>query len=272
MMKTSNRIHWKALSVPKLGNRPSENEDAFLPVFDHHTYTDQTEFICALADGANQTPFSSLWARLLVKEALAHAFPGEGWADLVSAAQQQWAAELSKIALPWRADEKVRQDAFATLLWFGLRFPDRQAKTGAIWRALAVGDSCLIQIRKRAPIQIFPNLSSSEFGNHPVLLSSNQLRNTAILSTNQNYLVEGTWIPGDGFLLMTVAISAWFIRETENGNSPMISLEEHFLFPPNRQSTFSAWIASLRESGEIKNDDTSVIWVGLDGKLASKPA
>lgn len=271
-MKTFNRIHWKALSIPKLGNHPSENEDAFLPVFDHHTFTDQTEFICALADGATQTSFSSLWARLLVKEAVAYAFPGEDWADLVPAAQQQWAAELSKITLPWHAEEKVRQGSFATLLWFGLRFPDRRAKTSASWRVLAVGDSCLFQIRKRAPIQIFPNLSSAEFGNHPILLSSDQHRNTDILSPNQKYLMEGTWIPGDGFLLMTDAISAWFIRETENGKSPMISIEEHFLFPANRQSTFSAWISTLRESGEIRNDDTSVLWVGLDGKLPSKPS
>lgn len=272
MMKTSNRIHWKALSIPKQGNRPSENEDAFLPVFDHHTYTDQTEFICALADGAAQTSFSSLWARLLVKEAIVQTYPNKNWPDLVSLAQQQWTNQLSKITLPGHSEEKVRQGAFSSLLWFGLKFPNRKTMAGTTWRALAVGDTCLIQIRKRNPVQIFPNLSSADFGNHPVLLSSNPLWNTAVLNANHQYLMEGTWIPGDGFLLMTDAISAWFIRETEKGNSPMLKLEENFLFPADRQASFTTWISALRESGKIKNDDTSIIWVGTDGKLTSKPS
>ncbi len=116
---------------------------------------------------------------------------------------------------------------------------------------------------------MFPKLSSSGFEGHPVLLSSNPLWNTALLNTHHSYLVEGTWMPGDGFLLLTDALAAWFVRETEKGNTPMLSLEENFLFPADRQAKFAAWVSGLRASGEIKDDDTSIIWVGTDPKLTS---
>jgi hypothetical protein len=269
-MKTFNRVHWKAMSIPKQGNRPSENEDAFLPVFDHHTYAEQTDFTCALADGATQTSFSGLWARLLVKEAVARGLPDSSWQEVVTSARELWNAELSKIKLPWHAEEKVRQGAFSTLLWFGFRFPDLKAKTPLTWQALAVGDTCLFQIRKRAAIQIVPQLTSQDFGNHPVLLSSNPEANGALTSPGSPVFYEGSWAPGDGFLLMTDALSAWFLRETERGNTPMLSLEEQFLFPKDRQEKFNAWITRLREAGELKNDDTSILWAGTDPKLSSR--
>jgi hypothetical protein len=237
-----------------------------LPVFDRHTYTDQTDFICALADGASQAAFSALWARLLVKAAVASGFPGPTWTELVTSAQQQWLAQLSRITLPGQTEEQLRQGALATILWFGLRFPNPNEKRVLHWQAIAIGNTCLFQIRKRSVVQMVPPMASVDFVKSPTLLSTNPGSTLGV----DHPFHEGSWVPGDGFLLMTAALSAWFVREVERGNTPMLTLEEKFLFPKDRQAKFNAWVTELRTAGEIKNEDTSILWVGTDPKLTSK--
>jgi hypothetical protein len=263
-MKTLPTIHWKAFSISKLGNSLQENEDSFLPGLNQHTFMGEQEFACALADGATRTSFSSIWARLLVEEAQSRAFPSNEWSELVSAAQARWASELANIDLPWHAEEKVKQGSFATFLWFGLKFASRQ---GGAWRAVAVGDSCLFQIRGGVPITRFPVQSPSDFYKDPVLLSSYPARNLGILSHPKDYLAEGDWAPGDEFFLMTDALAAWFLSEFEGGNTPLGSLRDHFLDPASTQDSFNRWVCSLRQSGAIKNDDTTVIWICPEVKL-----
>lgn len=271
-MKASPKIYWKAYSIPKLGNRVEENEDALQPSDCQHTWIGPTEFTCALSDGATRTSFSSLWARLLVQEATTRPYNSAVLAEMTASAQARWTAELSKTPLPWHAEEKVRQGAFATLLWFHLHFSGRSAKSGGTWQATAVGDSCLFQIRKGTSIRMFPEMASPDFGQNPILLASVAARNVALFTQSERFHTLGTWCAGDEFLLMTDALAAWFTHEIENGSAPLRDLQAQFLSPASTLDSFGRWVNLLRESRAIKNDDTTVAWIGLDDKsLTSTP-
>ena len=75
------RLRWMAFSQQKYGNRPAENEDALQPAPGAGVSSGPAGFACALADGATQTSFAGLWARLLVEEVhKLGAYAGEGGA------------------------------------------------------------------------------------------------------------------------------------------------------------------------------------------------
>lgn len=293
MMKTPPRIHWRSFSIPKWGNRPEENEDACWhwqagpfnarhPGPDLHTFIGEPGFACALADGATRTSFSGLWARLLVDESLQrfsapqktvgqNRFGQFDLADVTSAAQARWAGELAGMQLPWHAEEKVRQGAFATLLWFGLCYAGRTARAGGAWQAVAVGDTCLFQVRGDQPVVVFPPYSASDFARDPVLLSTIPARNAAILSSPRKHMAEGAWSEGDEFLLMTDALAAWFLRENVHG-AALQRLKDGPGAPLGGQPGFAAWVTALREAGKIKNDDTTLAWITLDARPPGRPA
>jgi hypothetical protein len=266
-MKSTPKISWKACSIPKQGNTAAENEDSYLPAGSGEILAGRTEFVCAVADGATQTSFSALWSRLLVQEAVSRSYPSLDLPALVSCAETHWSGEISKIQLPWHAEEKVRQGAFSTLLWFGLRINGRTAKQNGVWRAVAVGDSCIFQIRKGTPIAMFPRLAYSDFGRNPVLFSSSSERNVDLLSRAKSCQLDGAWSAGDEFLLMTDALAAWFVREQEKGSAPFSSLQSHFLAPSATQATLTEWVREQRAARALKNDDTTLVWVKPEGKF-----
>jgi hypothetical protein len=258
-MKSLARIQWRAVSVSKQGNHAAENEDAYQPDTPPGAQTDPKNFVWALADGATQTSFSGLWARLLVRAA-AGTYPDASLPDLVSAAQANWVNALSRTALPWHAEEKVRQGAFSTLAWFGLK-PSSHS-----WKAVVIGDSCLFQVRGGKLIRMFPEYESVDFRRSPLLLSSIPARNTRILDDLTSFAIDGNWVAGDQFLLMTDALACWTVSELEKGSDPFGPLQAVILKPENPDEAFGAWLEVNRRERNIKNDDTTLLWVNVDEK------
>ena len=153
---------WNVLCLPKRGNTEDEYEDAWA--------ADPARGRFAVADGASETSFAGRWAQLLAEAFLTAARPPEpaGWLD---EPRRLWAAEVMGLELPWYAEMKREQGAFATLLGVGVRgpSPDRPGR----WRAVAVGDSCLIQVRGRAAkFALFRSANPPDFGNQPRLIGS----------------------------------------------------------------------------------------------------
>ena len=74
------------------------------------------------------------------------------------------------LELPWYAEMKREQGAFATLLGLAVLPPtaDRPGK----WRAVAVGDSCLVRVRDGRHAASFPMRKAADFGNQPRLIGS----------------------------------------------------------------------------------------------------
>jgi len=193
----------------KAGNTSDEYEDAY---WAEHLKDDENElFICAIADGATSTSYSKLWAQLLVQAYCNRTFDPHQAQNSLTPVQQEWRNQIGSKPLPWFAQEKLRQGAFATILGITLQSDD--SHEAGCWQAVAIGDSCLVQIRQGQLLCSFPLAQSFQFDSSPVLLSSNPSSNQQIQESLCT--VEGTWQTGDSFLLMTDALACWFISSME---------------------------------------------------------
>lgn len=251
-------------SVPKLGNTEEEYEDAAA-----FSLPDQR---FAIADGATESSFADRWAQSLVKQ-----FTGTPPASLddnnvltswLAPLQELWHAGIKWDQLPWYAEEKARSGAFAAFLGvkFGLfQFPaHRRTLWGWLkpkpkvkgpsfgWRSIAIGDTCLFQIRNGKLAVAFPLKASSAFNDRPFLVSSNPSRNQSLWSAIQH--AQGDCLAGDVFILATDALSKWFLTECEAGKHPWEVLMQ--LASPG---DFTGLIDRLREQKNLKNDDTTLL-------------
>ena len=258
------RARARAFWAPKAGHSAEEYEDAFW--WDYPPGADGRDtFRCAVADGATETSFSGLWADLLARgfckgrldpDALAAGLPG---------LQRVWRRLVGAKPLPWYAEEKVRSGAFAAVAGLTV-LPARDGgpegdgadSPGGRWRALALGDSCLFQVRDEGVVA-FPVAHSAEFGNRPALLSSNPAANAGLADRLPGAC--GDWLPGDRFYLMTDALACWFLRATEADERPWEALRD--LAATGGSAGFAGWVGELRAGGALRNDDVTLVMVEL---------
>src|SRR5207244_7443696 len=132
------------------------------------------------------------------------------WPTWLPPLQQRWAAEVGTAAMPWYAEIKLQQGAFATFL--GVAAYERR------WQAVAVGDSCLFQIRGGRLHRAFPVVSSDEFGTTPWLVGSRGCDGESVEKRTKR--VEAEWQPGDGLWLMTDAPATWFLATVAVSGQP----------------------------------------------------
>lgn len=236
-------LRWHALHTHKRGNAPNEYEDAFAG--------DAAKARFAVADGASESSFVATWAKLLTAGFIAA--NGQPWRDFdwLGPARQQWAEEVDPRPLPWYAEEKREQGAYATLL--GIVF------AGGSWRALAIGDSCLFRLRGGKLGKSFPLLLSSDFGNQPALLGSRGRRADTPPEIRR---ARGKWQPGDRFLLMTDALAEWMLRRHEQKQRPAEDIDQ-LLAESAPQDAFAAWVEERRERHGLRNDDVTLVVIDL---------
>lgn len=254
------KLVWKSFSLCKEGNREEENEDAVYPQLVNGSSLVADQFSCAMADGATTSSFSKLWATLLVKESsLSHNLSVD-FNQTISAARSSWKAALPDKELPWPTAIKVRQGAFATLLWFHIwqkngvfSSSTQPAKHG--WAANAVGDTCLFQVVKGKFTSTFPFTHASEFSNTPELISTNLAYTRSKVGS-----YSGNWQRGDHFLIATDALSEWMIRNLESNLLTWSLISENL----TSLVRFQTLIRYLRRQSLIKNDDTSLICLTVD--------
>lgn len=200
-MKVGYRVFW----LPKAGLSTDEYEDAFAPA--EAPEAELKEFRCAVSDGATETSFSGIWARILCSAFHADKF---NLHDL----QAEWLKEVSGKKLPWYAEQKLESGAYATLLTLCLQ----EAEDEISWSVQALGDSCLFHVREGQVLKALPLDDWEAFDYTPVLISTKQAANEGVLSSQDNE--QGTCLKGDIFYLMTDAISKWFLRRnSEQGDS-----------------------------------------------------
>lgn len=205
-MKLSYRVFW----LPKSGLSTDEYEDAFAP--SEAADTDVNEFRCAVSDGATETSFSGLWAKLLCQAYVEQNF------DLI-ALQDKWLKSVSGKDLPWYAEEKLESGAFATIVGLDIR----EDKKGLSWSARALGDSCLFHIRDGKILQALPLKNWQDFDYTPILISTRQASNKGVLEKQDHEI--GSCKMGDTFYLMTDAISKWLLRRTSDMGDAISLLE-----------------------------------------------
>jgi len=153
--------------------------------------------------------------------------------------------------------EKMKDGAYSTILWLQF-FPEGTDRLiwNNTWKAQAIGDTCLFQFRKENPIQILPVRRSTDFNNHPPLIGSGHSQIEAM----REWEYSGSWQSGDDFFIATDAMAKWMLEQVENGNKPDLTLKGQ-LAQKNGTTNFDQWIRSLRAQKEIRDDDTTVIWL-----------
>ncbi|HZY90833.1 MAG TPA: protein phosphatase 2C domain-containing protein [Gemmataceae bacterium] len=239
---------YRALRVPRRGHTAEECQDAVAGAPDRSRF--------AVADGASESADAGLWARLLVEDFVASPARHLAWSSWLPPLQARWAAEADALlpggALPWYLEERAREGAFATFL--GVAVED------SAWHALAVGDSCLFQLRGGALLRSFPLQRADEFGSTPWLIGSRPPG--AEVAYEHGQRAEGDWQAGDRLWLMTDALAQWFLRQAEEGGRPWETLGQ-VLAEAAPDEAFAAWVGVARALGQLRNDDVTLAAVNL---------
>lgn len=253
-------ISWFSYSIPKAGNKDSENEDAVFPTvgIGHNGHNELSTFI--VADGATQTSFSGLWANYLTKNCSQSKLSEFNFLQAVGKAQEEWHQALQDAELPWHAVEKFRLGAFSALAWLEIQYFPVHPVYGFTWRALAVGDCCLFIARNQEIYLSLPLQDPGDFKNTPILIPSKSERMESIKGKIQTS--RGSLIMGDQLILASDAISSWIMRRSQTDRLELLKMIRSIKNAKNG-SGFSYWINGLRKSGELKNDDTSLILIEL---------
>jgi len=197
-MKVSIEAFW----LPKAGNSPEEYEDAYYPTGAPSSDVDSLRI--AVADGATETSFSAAWANLLVRGYCRHVIDPDTLKTSLTTRQSIWKRHVQKEPLPWYAEQKIADGAFAAII--GLELHREKCR----WIAFAVGDCCVFHTRGDNILARFPLESAEQFDNRPALISSVADNNNGVLDTIKT--ARGVWEPGDTFYMMSDALAAWFLR------------------------------------------------------------
>src|ERR1700745_1642670 len=155
------RIQTRHFVLPKEGSGAEECEDAVA--------FDAGSLRFAVADGATEAFDARVWARRLAAE-----WVGAVRAPLTAAEFGPWLKEQGEWLhaswegrkLSWYAEEKRRAGSYAALVGLRLEPVGRRLS----WRAVALGDSCLVQRRGGEMLAAFPVSRPEEFGSTPPLV------------------------------------------------------------------------------------------------------
>lgn len=244
-MLIDSRVFW----LQKEGCSPEEYEDAYsLPEL---SSAETNVFRCAVADGATETSFSGLWAKILV----------DGYVngiESLSDMQADWWKQVAGKDLPWYAEQKLEFGAYAAFVGLKIESSEVGDSRALKWSATALGDCCLFHVRDGKLLQALPLDRWQQFNNTPLLLSSKADANADVLPKTVN--AGGELQSGDIFYLMSDAISNWFLhRHAEKQDATML-LEQVC-----DQDEFAKIVTEQRsikdESGRalMPNDDVTVI-------------
>jgi glutathione S-transferase len=225
----------------------------------------------AVADGATESVASGPWAGILARTYGASRARVVSYDHLARVAARRWqrwqARYIAQVqrqgGLPWFVEAGLQRGAFAALV--GLTVTEGQRgdaadpagaedvnPVGGRWQALAVGDSCLFQVRGGELLLAFPLSQSATFDSRPALLCSHPAGNARL--RERVATAAGTWCSGDRFYLMTDALAAWFLRQHEADSQPWQQIDAL-----DDASAFAGWVDALRRSGALRNDDVTLL-------------
>src|SRR5579875_214087 len=167
MSSPSVALDYRAFRLPRQGHGLEECQDALAATAAHGRF--------AIADGAGESPYSSLWAQLLVEEFVCQSERLPAWTSWLPSLQERWYKKVSesfqetvlapsRSEMPWYLEAGLTQGAFATFLGLVIE--------ACGWHAVAVGDSCLFQVRQDKLIRAFPMVRAADFSNAPWLVGS----------------------------------------------------------------------------------------------------
>jgi hypothetical protein len=236
--------------LPKSGFDSSECED-FIGI-------DQENCRFAVADGATEAFDARNWAQRLA----------ESWvrsdSELTSETFHEWVAReglalhssWSQLTLPWYAEEKASKGSFAAFVGVELDLVSDQPS----WKAVALGDACLLHCRDGALVKSFPLSQSASFNSAPLLVASDPV----IYKSSADSLVieSGRCQHNDILFLVSDAAAAWHLERFERNDFSDILRD-------TSEPEAAIFFENERDAGRIRNDDIAVIRVEIQQRSIS---
>ena len=245
----------KRFSTPKAGNEAEECEDDSRIVYLAGRYG-LNEARAALSDGASESAFAKWWAAILTEAFVRRPLclselSGNTLEEWLTHGQREWDSKVPWERIPWHGEAKARSGALATLLGLIIG-PDKSGRM--LWRAIAVGDTCLFVVRNDELVVSFPLGDPEQFNNTPELICSNPANNRELFE--QVRLASGKCERGDLLLLASDALACWMVERSQGGERPWETL-----LALDSPLSWNDWVQTQRSERSIKNDDTTLIIV-----------
>ena len=266
-----------ALRLPKRGSAASECEDAVaFHATTHRAGGTGAPIAIAVSDGASESLLAKDWAHMLAHHLAHEAFSDPAvlehdsprYTETIVELKREWerhlaehvrAREASDRRIQWYEYPKLEAGASATLLAFRL-----EASIGAgigSWRAVAVGDTCLFQVRAGEIVRCFPLDRPEQFSRAPDLLRS---RGPETMHDRPHF-AEGAYTRGDVFFLMTDAVARWFLHVAHTSTTDAFTSQVALLRAmclEHDAPRLRAWTSAHQDAGCMQNDDITCAFIG----------
>ena len=239
-------LQLRQLLLTKLGQEASECED-FLA-------GDTQTCRFAVADGATEAFDARNWAARLAQRWVQResTLTLEEFRQWVAAEGRELQDSWNGLNLSWYSEEKARAGSFAAFVGVEL---DLEPELPS-WKAIALGDACLLHCRGGMLIKALPLSRSESFNTAPVLVASDSsLHESSMTSV---VIDSGSCENGDVLLLMSDAVASWYLQRLENGDG---STEN--LFDTKCDEELNRFFDDERLAGRIRNDDLAIIRIGI---------
>ena len=236
--------------LPKSGFDSSECED-FIGV-------DEQNCRFAVADGATEAFDARNWAQRLAESWVRSdsALSSETFHDWVGREGLALHSSWSQLTLPWYAEEKARKGSFAAFVGVEL---DLMSDTPS-WKAVALGDACLLHCRDGALLKSLPVSQSASFNSAPLLVASDPVLYKG--SADSLIIESGRCQDNDILFLVSDAAAAWYLERFEQNDCPDILRE-------NSEPDAAKFFENERDAGRIRDDDIAVIRVEIQQRSIS---
>jgi hypothetical protein len=242
-------LQLRQLLLTKLGQEASECEDFIA------AHPETCRF--AIADGATEAFDARSWAERLAqhwvqRESTLTLEEFRRWvADEGRELQDSW----NGLNLSWYSEEKARAGSFAAFVGVEL-----DLKSEPCWKAIALGDACLLHCRGGTLIKGLPLSNSESFNTAPRLVASDSsLHESSMPSV---VIDSGSCERGDVLLLMSDAVASWYLQRLENGSS-------EDLFDTKCDEELNRFFDEERLAGRIRNDDLAIIRIEIKERSIS---
>lgn len=243
-------LHTRQYLLPKLGHEESECEDVIA------VDTETGRF--AVADGATEAFDARSWAERLAKRWV------QTGSTLTADEFRKWVAGQGRelrdswegLNLSWYSEEKARTGSFAAFV--GLEI-DLASKSPS-WKAIALGDACLVHRRSGVLLKSFPLSRSESFNAAPVLVASDSSLHESAM---QSLVVEsGSCECGDVLLLLSDAIASWYLQRLEQDD-----LDADAFLRTAENEELNRFFDDQRSTGKMRNDDLAVVRIEIKRRV-----
>ena len=237
-------LQLRQLLLTKLGQEASECED-FLAV-------DRETCRFAVADGATEAFDARNWAERLAQHWVQResTLTLEEFRHWVAAEGRELQNSWNGLNLSWYSEEKARAGSFAAFVGVEL---DLNFDLPS-WKAIALGDACLLHCRGGTLIKGLPLSHSESFNTAPILVASDSSLHEG--SMPSVVMASGTCQNGDVLLLMSDAVASWYLQLLENGRSADF-------FDTKCDEELKRFFDDERLTGRIRNDDIAFIRIEI---------